>query len=294
MGRIRDIGESTESEREQYLDHLGWDENPFLGEATIEEYVLPGGDEIADLTTALDQYTGPLVTHSPYSGAGKTTLLKMLMEEYEDEFQQVYIGEHNVTAYELTAIIADSIGVGKSSSTKLTERKLTEHEYDQDVLLAIDEIGLNDSETIHTIQRLNDLTHYRVVLTGMTSQWEAIGQQGAHGKAFQRRASIIVELEPLTRKQTEELVKRRIASVTGYDHANWQRVPLEPFTDGALDVLHEKSKHVPGVMVSALSDAFGLAAWRYAEHGNSTIDEKLLRDHVNYSDPVADTKAVSD
>jgi len=87
MGRIRDIAESTDQELAEYLDHHGWTSNPFAHAATLDEYVLPGDEEIADIASHLSSYTGPILIHSPYSGVGKTTLLKMLLEEYGQEYQ---------------------------------------------------------------------------------------------------------------------------------------------------------------------------------------------------------------
>lgn len=287
--RIQAINEGTRSERDAYLDHLGWADNPFARPATMDEYVLPSESAIADIATHLRDYTGPVLIHSAYSGVGKTTLLRMLLDSYDEEFTPVMLAEHNVTAYELIAILADELGIGKSSSTKLTERKVRNALGDRDrpVLIGVDEFGLNDSETLHVIQFLNDLPSVRVIMTGMTSHWEAIGDLGSDGRAFQRRVSHELELEPLSREQATELYQRRVASVTDYDHEKCQEVPLDPLTANALDVIHDRSDGIPAVIVAAVSKLVGLAAYRYAEIDDPAISVDVA-ERIDYADPHAD------
>ncbi|HET7323129.1 MAG TPA: ATP-binding protein [Halococcus sp.] len=292
--RIQAINEGTRTERDAYLDHLGWTTNPFAGAATMDEYVMPSESAIADIATHLRDYTGPVLIHSAYSGVGKTTLLRMLLDSYSEEFTPVMLGEHNVTAYELIAILADELDIGKSSSTKLTERKVRNAlaDRDQPVLIGVDEFGLNDRETLHVIQFLNDLPDVRVIMTGMTSQWEAIGDLGSDGRAFQRRVSHELELDALSREQATELYQRRVASVTNYDHDEYHEVPLDPLTADALDTIHERSAGTPAVMVAALSKLVGLAAYRYAEVDDPMISADVA-DRIDYADPHADTNAQS-
>lgn len=71
MGRIKEIAEATDTELEDYLNHLGWDDNPFAGDAGLDEYVLPSEEDIADIASAIRSYTGPILVHSHYSGVGK-------------------------------------------------------------------------------------------------------------------------------------------------------------------------------------------------------------------------------
>ncbi|MFW6382526.1 MAG: AAA family ATPase [Haloferacaceae archaeon] len=295
MDRIQSIAESTESERDRYLEHLGWASNPFARQASMDEYVLPSENSVADIANHIRDYTGPILIHSAYSGVGKTTLLQMLLESYDGEFTTIGIGEHNVTAYELIAIVADELGIGKSSSTKLTERKVANEleERDQEVLLGVDEFGLNNSDTLHVIQFLNDLDSVRVVMTGMTSQWEAIGGLGSDGRAFQRRVSYELELEPLTRDQATELYKRRVATARDVDGDEWESLPLEPFTEAALDTVYERSDGVPAVIIAAVCDLIGLGAYRYVEIDDPTITPTVA-EQIEYADPHADTDPASE
>ncbi|MFB6201981.1 MAG: AAA family ATPase [Halorhabdus sp.] len=290
MGRIREIADATDQELEEYLEYQGWEANPFAHAASLNEYVLPGDEEIADIASHIRSYTGPILIHSRFSGVGKTTLLKMLLEEYSEDFETTYIGEHNVTPYELTAIVADQIGVGKSSSTKLTEQKIRDHVERYDgvpYLLGVDEFGLNDPDTLHTIQFLNDLDRFRVILTGMSSQWNAIGDLGSDGRAFQRRVSYQLELEPFGREQTTELVQRRLATAAGRDPTDEDvlaDVGTDPFTEDALDVIHERSEAVPAVITAACSELVGLAAYQHANDLGFEITADLA-EAIDYAEP---------
>lgn len=291
--RITQIATETDGERTAYLDAAGWRDNPFAHRATIDEYVIPSEGTIADIASALRDYTGPVLIHSRYSGVGKTTLLQMLLESFGDEYETVSISEHNVSSYELAAIVADELGVGKSSSTKLTEAKIRRalEDAERPVLIGVDEFGLNSKDTLHTIQYLNDLPNTRVLMTGMSSQWDAIGQIGSDGQAFQRRVSYTCQLESFDLAQIREMVQRRIATVTdhGHDHAGheYADVPLDPITDDALDAIYERSSGIPAVATAALAELVGLAAYRYEQTGEQAIDRELAG-RIEYADPLAD------
>lgn len=283
MGKIRDIDRATNRELEQYLAHLGWDENPFAHPARLEEYVLPESDRIADITAQVRSYTGPILVHSRYSGAGKTTLLKMLLEEYEQDHNPIYVGEHNVTPHELVAIVAAEMGITAADSTKMTEQKirnrLAHHDGDP-YLLGIDEFGLNDPDTLHVIQFLNDLEGMKVILTGMSSQWDAIAQLGTDGRAFQRRVAYQLELEPFDDGQTVELVKRRIAAAKGVPY---EEATIHPFQPETLGIVQEQAKGIPGVVTAASSELVTLGAYQYANDRGETITP-LLADAIDYAD----------
>ena len=283
MGKIRNIDRATNRELEEYLEHLGWAENPFAHPARLEEYVLPESDHIADVTAQIRSYTGPILIHSRYSGAGKTTLLKMLLTEYEQDHNPIYVGEHNVTPHELVSIVAAEMGVEPADSTKLTEQRirsaLATHEGDP-YLLGIDEFGLNDPDTLHVIQFLNDLQGMKVILTGMSSQWHAIGQLGTDGRAFQRRVGYQLELDAFDDSQTVELVRRRIAEAS--DQA-FEDTTIEPFDPEALGIVQDESGGVPGVITAACSELVTLGAYQYANGRGGEITP-LLADAIDYAD----------
>ena len=288
MGQIKQISQTTEDEVESYLDYLGWDANPFTNQTTTEDYVLPNEEDIADVVSHIGQYTGPILIHSGLSGVGKTTLIKILLDELQDDYMTVYIGEHNVTPYELVSIVADKTNVGKSSSTKLTEDKLASAEFDETVLIGIDEFGLNDPDTLHTIQFLNDEVDCKIVLTGMTSQWNAIEKLGSSGKAFQRRVSMQLQLEPLSFGQAKELIQRRITTVTDTPYDEYQSVSLDKFiSESALEELYNRTEGVAGVLLSALSEALSLTAYQHYNDANSIVTDNIVS-NLTIANPYAD------
>ena len=288
MGQIKQISQTTEDEVESYLDYLGWDANPFTNQTTTEDYVLPNEEDIADVVSHIGQYTGPILIHSGLSGVGKTTLIKILLDELQDDYTTVYIGEHNVTPYELVSIVADKTNVGKSSSTKLTEDKLASAEFDETVLIGIDEFGLNDPDTLHTIQFLNDEVDCKIVLTGMTSQWNAIEKLGSSGKAFQRRVSMQLQLEPLSFGQAKELIQRRITTVTDPPYDEYQSVSLDKFiSESALEELYNRTEGVAGVLLSALSEALSLTAYQHYNDANSIVTDNIVS-NLTIANPYAD------
>ncbi len=281
MTELQDITKATRNEVETYLDTLEWDTNPFTGTPASDEYVIPDADDIAELAVHIDNYAGILLIHSKYSGVGKSTLLNQLLDDYSDSHTTAYINEHNVTPYELVSIVADSIGIGKSSSTKLTEDKIEKNiSEDDDILIGVDEFGLNDPDTLHTIQFLND-AGCKVIITGMSSQYNAIGSLGPEGKAFQRRVALDVQLDPFTPEQTTELIEKRIQTVSTNSNTT------HPFTPDAIDVIHTESKGVAGVVLSACNTLFTLGAYRHSQGIGIEITEEMAID-IEYADPVAD------
>jgi hypothetical protein len=151
---------------------------------------------------------------------------------------------------------------------------------------------LNSKDTLHTIQYLNDLPNTRVLMTGMTSQWEAIGKIGSDGRAFQRQVAYDVQLEPLEYDGIDEMVRRRITTVTDHDHDQHTDVDLGPITDDALEKIYERSSGVPAVATAALSELVGLAAYRYAQVGDAEITADLAS-KIEYADPEADLEESS-
>lgn len=47
--RLQEIAAMTDSERAAFLDHDGWNDNPFAQHATMAEYVIPSDGTIADI-----------------------------------------------------------------------------------------------------------------------------------------------------------------------------------------------------------------------------------------------------
>jgi type II secretory pathway predicted ATPase ExeA len=282
MSQLREIRNSTEQEVSNYLDALDWSENPFLGMPSADEYVIPNSDAISELAVQIQNYSGILLIHSVYSGVGKSTLLQLLLDDFSDTHTTAYISEHNVTPYELVGIVADKIGVGKSSSTKMTEEKIQSEIDQQDkILVGVDEFGLNDPDTLHSIQFLND-AGCKIILTGMTSQYNAIGSLGSEGKAFQRRVSLDTELESFDLDQTRELIEKRIETVSGNRE-------LYPFTDDAVEYIHQNSNGVAGVITDACNKLFTLGAYNYKQTDRIEIGVDLV-DEIEYPDPLADTE----
>jgi len=122
---------------------------------------------------------------------------------------------------------------------------------------------------------------------------------GRHRRPRKRRAGVPalgqyeLELEPLIRDQAAELYKRRVATAAGVNHDQWDSLPLEPLTEGALDAAYERSDGVPAVIIAAVCDLIGLGAYRYAEVDDPTITAEIAK-KIEYADPHADSEQVSE
>jgi type II secretory pathway predicted ATPase ExeA len=296
MGRVRSIADDVRAERAAYYSYQGWAGDPFVQPVTLDNYVIPSAGTVASITDHIETYSGIGFIRSDYSGIGKTTLLEMLIEEYEVDHRTVLVDEHNLSTYELVAIIADRLGVGKSSGTKLTEEKLGRaiDGFDQPVLLGVDEVGLNNPKTLHVLQFLHD-RGYKLLLTGMASQFDAIetvefegDESTPAGKAFRRRIAHVTTLEPFGFEKTVELVQRRMVAVQdGLTQESFAEVEWESFiTEGALRAVHKKAQGVPAVVLAALSSLVGDVAFLFESSGERRIKPELAREQV-YADPEA-------
>lgn len=293
MNRVKQLAQETEEEMDTYLDYLGWDSNPFVGQSNVEEYVIPSQADLADVVSAVQNYTGAIVIHSKFTGAGKTTLARVVMDSFEDSHNTVFVGEHNATVSELVSIIADKSGVGKSNSTKRTEAKLERADFDEPLLVAVDEFGLNEPASIHALQFLNDLEDCKLLLTGMSDQYQTLmdgrwkDTPQSVQKAVARRVSYALELEPFEFEQTEELTKRRIAGVTGVNYDEWEAVDYSEFiTTSALRELHNRAGGVAGVVIPKLNEALSLGAYRHSQGVDGTIQKGLV-EKLEYPDAQA-------
>lgn len=270
---IRNIRETVEEEIKSYNEYKKWSQNPFTIKPNADVYVIPSDDDVADVFSAINNYTGPIVIHSDKSGIGKTTLLDIILQEYNDQYNTVKIGEHNATSYELISIIADRIGVGKSNSVKSTESKLQSYD-GKTALIGIDEYGLNDPSTLHTIQYLNDNVNCVIIMTGMTNQYQALQKADDFKKALHRRISHVYKLEPFTITQTEEAINRLLTyaredkSIDDINSVTYTNL----ITEESLQYIHDKNNGIIGKIITDMNDIIQIKAHIY----NKTNQDKQL------------------
>jgi type II secretory pathway predicted ATPase ExeA len=279
---------ATDDELDTYLDELGWDRNPFRYPPRLEGYVIRAAEEIGHptrptLTSAIRSYSGPILIHSRYSSIGKTTLVRLLLEDYSDRIETAYVDGQDATAKELAAVVADRVGIDDAPSLGRAEREIRETVADRDgnpYLLGIDDFALTDPESMDLVQSLADLNGLRIMLTGPTSQWDGVSEFGDVGQAFQQCISFHLELEPFERAQTTELVKRRATiEANGTQSINSDDIDelkSYPFTDSTLDLVHQDSNGVPGMITAACAELVDVAAMQYGQTGQVEISPQLV------------------
>jgi hypothetical protein len=274
----------TTDTQEAYLDKLGWTASPFDRPATADEYVLTSAESISDITSRIQNYSGPLLLHSPYSGVGETTLLNILLESFDDDFTVVKIERESTNIHDLIATLADKSTVEPHQNTKLTKQRLRDELTNRraPTLVGVDGLDFADEEILYALQEFADLPNLRVILSGTVPDWQTISQLGTVGQMFQRNVSYQLALDTLSRDQGRELYQRRVASVTDYDHDNYEEVPLDPFTEVGFKLLHTHSRGKPSVMINAFSTLLDRAAARYQRR--RTDDIIIASGHVRKVD----------
>jgi hypothetical protein len=177
----------------------------------------------------------------------------------------VKIERQSTNIHDLIATLANKCEVEPHQNTKRTKQRLRDELNNRatPTLVGVDALDFIDEETLYALQELTDLPNLRVVLSGTASDWQTISQLGTTGQMFQRSVSYQLALDTLSRDQGRELYQRRVASVTDYDHDNYEEVPLDPFTEAGFKLVHAHSSGKPAVMINAFSALLDRAAARF-------------------------------
>lgn len=183
-------------------------------------------------------------------GTGKTTLLRSFMDDLERrQLPFAYIFNPRLSVEEFLEYLLSDLEISCETSTKsqrlmcLNEWLLDRYRTGLTTVLIVDEAQLLSDSVLEEIRLLTNLETGRekllqIVLAGQPELAEKLAQ--SHMRQLRQRIFLRCNLSALTRGQTGEYVRRRLACVGSNGR------PI--FSDDALDALYSFSQGIPRVI----------------------------------------------
>lgn len=243
-----------------FEEHFGFDERPF-GKTPDPSFLFESrqhAEALARLEFAVEEKDLALLVGD--IGCGKTTLSRALIDRIGDSRPVVLLIHPRVTPSQLLRAIATGLGLeAKYYRHQLLDQIHTRlyelYEEDRSPVLMIDEAQLLPSKA--TFDELRLLTNFQLDDQNLLSVL-LIGQPELEvrldRKAYEplrQRIGLRYRLGALSPEETRSYIAHRIAVAGGEEN---------PFTDEAIDLLHQASRGVPrlinNVATTALLGAF--------------------------------------
>jgi general secretion pathway protein A len=208
-------------------------------------------------------------------GLGKSSLLRYMLAEYADEtkYKTAFLTRVDFNSpFTLTKEICARFGLGPQRSLAAQNSVLEDFLLEQDaagltMILAMDEgqqLSFEMLEVVRNLLNFETPSHklIQVIVAGQIELRDRIMLKRA--RAFASRVFSPVIIRPLSPRETPAMVRFRCKRA---------RVPC-PFTDSALDVLHECTGGVPRLILQTCMRAV-------KQFPDATIDAQMIRDAVN-------------
>jgi general secretion pathway protein A len=246
-----------------YLAHFGLREPPFSITPDPRFLYMSARhrEALAHLVYGVGEHGG-FVQLTGEVGTGKTSVCRCLLEQLPAHVDLALVLNPRLSPVELLATVCDELRIqypaGTTSSKALVDRLhahlLEAHAARRRTVLIIDEAQNLAPEVLEEVRLLTNLETARekllqVILIGQPELTTILDQPKLRQLA--QRVTARYHLEPLSRAETGVYIRHRLA-VAGRGR------PV--FTNGALRVLHRKSRGVPR-LINAVADRALLGAY---------------------------------
>lgn len=179
-------------------------------------------------------------------GSGKTTLIRHFMKDLDPNIPLSKVFNTKVTAEQLIAMINEDFGLGSRTRDKV---KLVKQLYDflieeyskgHQALLIIDEAQNLTPDLLEEVRMLSNLETddtklLQILMVGQPELGQMLSLPQL--RQLRQRIGIVCHLYALSRTETAEYISHRLAVAGNRDALS--------FTDGAYDLLYEKSGGIP-------------------------------------------------
>jgi type II secretory pathway predicted ATPase ExeA len=253
-------------------DLFNWSSNPFVFQILPDLFV-GYGKESDSLLAGIMSGTKFSLILGP-TGSGKTTMIKSIMSRLNGEFSHVkYLPKPPRDHHEWTQIFQDVTKSGFFRSllsregdtnlynlSNIINKRIT----DKKILLFVDECQESTVESMEWLRALTDnVDNMYIVMAGLPVFESTMKSQL---ESFLRRVGNKIELTTLTKSETRELIKKRIANTGGDD--------IKPFTSETLDYIYQRTGGFPREVLRICEELVS----RAVDQNISTIDSEFLKE----------------
>ena len=210
-------------------------------------------------------------------GSGKTTLIRDFVNKLEQRATLAKVFNTKVNFEQLIAMINDDFGLDTAGKDKVTLLKdlyrflVDEHGKGRTPLLIIDEAQNLTAEVLEEVRMLSNLETpetklLQIILAGQPELAATLSLPEL--RQLRQRISIVCQLAPLTRQESEAYVFHRLAIAGNRDAVQ--------ITTDAMDGIYSYSNGIPRLL-NIISNFLLLTAFT---EGTKAIDQQMVNDIV--------------
>ncbi len=253
--------EKFERRKEAFFENYEWEFMPFAQKDPLPDPELLVPHQTEDVQELIDLVQeGDLVSFIVSEiGIGKTTLCKFLNEALPEQEEKntvsIFLHGPSIESREqMLRLILERLELHAKEGDVASEfEQLREwHENYPDFLLVIivDEFPDVSEDALKIVRSAADLEGIVWILNGRKE--ELIDYVEEKAPALLERRRHVFELEPMDSEEVKELIMYRMAWARGGDY---DLRTIEPFTEEAIEKIHEKSGGVPRHALKLAGDA---------------------------------------
>jgi len=194
-------------------------------------------------------------------GAGKTTVCRTLLNKLNVNTRVALITNSHLTQRELLAVVLEELEIEYKGGSKqkllssLNEYLIQQLSYDNNVVLIIDEAQNLTPKVLEEVRMLSNLETEKekliqIVLMGQPQLKSKL--ENPKLEQFKQRIVVYHHIAPLTKEETEQYVRHRLAI------ANPQT--QDTFTPSALEAIYKYSRGIPR-LINILCDSALLSGY---------------------------------
>lgn len=252
------------SQISDWMEKYGWGQNPFTFRI-YPDLMIGYEDEHQRIKDAIDS-NSKLTLLLGNTGAGKTNMLRRVESEYNGSHHLFYMSKPPVTEPDLLDYLENEV-LDKGLLSRFMKsyslyniHDALNNKYTKQMVLLVDEGHEASVEVLEWLRTAMDhIDHLTVVAAGLPEFEDKLKDEV---NTLHSRATDVVRLNSLDRDDTIELIRKRIEHVGGRS--------IEPFTQGAVVKVYEKTGGFPREVLRVCNDAIV----RAANKDKSIIDEE--------------------
>ncbi len=246
---------TTPQDVRMWLSRHGWKQDPFT--FSIEPDLLVGYIEQTNQILRMIEEKHKLLLVVGPTGSGKTTILKWAAKHLPQNFVSIFIAKPPASVAEFVDVFNEKFQIPWyrrpfSSHIKNIYQLpefLKEQTKGKHVVIMVDEIHEAKPDVLEWLRVLTDnVDNMSLIVAGLPVFNDIVKEKL---ETFQKRIISRIELLSLTKKETVEMIQKRIAHVGGTD--------ISPFTDSIMDYIFNQTGGFPREVLRVCDELLNLA-----------------------------------